>query len=285
MLRLWAKALFVVAVLIGVGYTVTYTDNSRVQTSFDVPAFVFERPAPIIVPDLTTMPPALKQEVVPDDTKKHIAIIVSFLGLNKKVTQEALSVLPNNVTLAYSVHTNDLPHAVKEAKEQGFDVMLNLPMETDDFPLYDAGIKSIYATATPAQNAAVIADVLAEPLPITGFITQNTALMEKMPDFQALMQPVFDKGLAYVSVTTMDNPLHLATDKDVGYVVSPFSLDKDKQDIIKIARQKGTAVIVLPPVPLAIHKAAEWIAHADTDIQFVPIISLLEKQNAKAVSP
>ena len=76
---------------------------------------------------------------VSDATKPRIAIVISGLGISAKATAAALAKLPPQVTLAFAPYAADVQTWVTQARRQGHEVLLEVPMEPFDFPDSDPG--------------------------------------------------------------------------------------------------------------------------------------------------
>ncbi len=109
-----------------------------VQTAgLDIGAADFEPPElPVIVPNRFT---------------HRLSIIVRKLGLNKAVTDLAIT-LPAEVQLAFSPYTVDLATTLAKAQEAGHTILLDLPTSTEAFPFADAGPLALMMDALQEQN-------------------------------------------------------------------------------------------------------------------------------------
>lgn len=70
---------------------------------------------------------------------KPISIIIGGLGINRTLTRRAMNDLPPNVTLSFAAHALDLQNQIDEARQRGFEVMLELPMESKEFDAAEPG--------------------------------------------------------------------------------------------------------------------------------------------------
>ena len=64
----------------------------------------------------------------------RIAIVIGGLGAGAISTADALSRLPPNVTLAFTPYGGDLDNLVARAREKGHEILLQVPMEPNDYP-------------------------------------------------------------------------------------------------------------------------------------------------------
>ncbi|MEJ0044309.1 MAG: divergent polysaccharide deacetylase family protein [Rhizomicrobium sp.] len=89
---------------------------------------------------------------VPDNGKPHIAIVISGLGMSAKQTAAALASLPPQVTLAFAPYASDVQRWVAEARREGHEVLLEVPMEQFDFPDSDPGAHTLRSGAAEDAN-------------------------------------------------------------------------------------------------------------------------------------
>lgn len=82
--------------------------------------------------------------------KKYVAIVVGGLGINGGETRRAISALPETVTLAFAAEAPQLQGWINQARANGHEVMIELPMK--DKAVGDT--VSAY-TLAPANQAAV----------------------------------------------------------------------------------------------------------------------------------
>ena len=62
------------------------------------------------------------------DGHPRIAIVIGGLGISARQTTAALNGLPPGVTLAFAPYAGDTQHWVSEARNQGHEVLLEIPM-------------------------------------------------------------------------------------------------------------------------------------------------------------
>ncbi|MBL8643287.1 MAG: divergent polysaccharide deacetylase family protein, partial [Rhodospirillaceae bacterium] len=81
----------------------------------------------------------IKPPAAAPDSKVKLAIVVEGLGLNRTATEAALAKLPPVVTLAFSPYARDLKRLMERAKAKGHEVLIEVPMESKNFPAEDPG--------------------------------------------------------------------------------------------------------------------------------------------------
>ncbi len=81
----------------------------------------------------------------------RIAIVVGGLGISAEATEAALKELPSGVTLAFAPYAADVQHWVAQARKQGHEILLEIPMEPYGLPTSDLGQYTLRSSA--AENA------------------------------------------------------------------------------------------------------------------------------------
>jgi uncharacterized protein len=81
-----------------------------------------------------------------------IVIILGGMGLNEKLTRRAISDLPGEVTFAFAPYGNSLQAQVDNARQNGHEILLQLPLEPVGFPASNPGPKTLLADADQATN-------------------------------------------------------------------------------------------------------------------------------------
>ena len=89
--------------------------------------------------------------VIHSDSPK-IVLILGGMGLNEKLTRKAISDLPASVTFAFAPYGNNLQAQVDKARDEGHEVLLQLPLEPVGFPATNPGPKTLLADADGATN-------------------------------------------------------------------------------------------------------------------------------------
>ena len=83
-----------------------------------------------------------------------IAIIIDGLGLSQTTTEEALTLLPPDITLAFAPYGNSLSRWTRRARSQGHELLVQVPMEPFDYPNNDPGPHTLLTSANAEQNKA-----------------------------------------------------------------------------------------------------------------------------------
>jgi polysaccharide deacetylase 2 family uncharacterized protein YibQ len=86
------------------------------------------------------------------DGRPRIAIVIAGLGISANATEAALKDLPPGVTLSFAPYAGDVQHWVSAARDAGHEVLLEVPMESYDFPDSDLGAHTLRSGAGDDVN-------------------------------------------------------------------------------------------------------------------------------------
>ena len=103
---------------------------------------------PMIAPDGRVPAQAYARPFRPNG-KPRVALIVGGLGLNAVTTRAAIERLPPEVTLSFVPYAENLQGWIDQARAQGHEVMLEMPMEPSGYPNNDPGPYTLLANGNP----------------------------------------------------------------------------------------------------------------------------------------
>jgi uncharacterized protein len=115
----------------------TYGQLPRISKTGDKPSRIYERPTSL--------------NVIHSDTPK-IAILLGGMGLNEKLTTQAVKDLPADITFAFAPYGDNLQEQVNRARHEGHEVFLQVPLEPIGFPANNPGPKTLAGDASDAEN-------------------------------------------------------------------------------------------------------------------------------------
>ena len=200
----------------------------------------------------------------------RIAIIVGGLGLDPQGTAEAIASLPGAVTLGFAPYGPDLDKQVAHARDDGHEIVLQVPMEPFDYPANDPGPHTLTTTAAPAQTLDHLRWHLAR---FTGYVGVSNYLggkfMADQTAFSAALREISGRGLIFVDDGASPRSLtaQLSASLGVSAVAADVAIDADPRPeaidaaLIKletIARAKGHATGTAQALPLSVEKIARF---------------------------
>jgi polysaccharide deacetylase 2 family uncharacterized protein YibQ len=217
-------------------------------------------------------------EQLPGGAKPNgkIAIVVGGLGIGQSVTTEAIIKLLPAVTLAFAPYGTDLDGAVAKAREQGHEVLLQLPMQPFDYPDNDPGPHTLTVEAKPAENIDRLHRVMTR---FTGYVGAINFMGAKFTSNDAALQPILkelgDRGLFFLDDGSSPRSLAQSTAQNVKATAARAdavvdaaqradAIDKELEKLEALARERGLAIGVASALPLSIERIARWTKGLET---------------------
>ena len=86
------------------------------------------------------------------DTRPRIAVVVTHLGLSPQLTQRVITELPGQITLGFAPYARSLGDWIQQARDDGHEVLIGLPMEPSDYPRNDPGPNGLMLANSQEEN-------------------------------------------------------------------------------------------------------------------------------------
>jgi polysaccharide deacetylase 2 family uncharacterized protein YibQ len=218
----------------------------------------------------------------------RIAILVGGLGISPTATGEAVAKLPPAMTLAFAPYGTDLERHVARARDNGHEVMLQVPMEPFDYPDNDPGPHTLTAKAKAAENLDRLHWTMAR---FSGYVGVVNFMGARITADEAAMGPILReigaRGLGFVDDGSSSRSLAAAVaqragtpaakaDRVVDGVARADEIDRELARLEELARERGVAVGSASALPLTIERLARWSKGLEArGILLVPVSSVL----------
>ena len=219
-----------------------------------------------------------------------ISVIIDGLGLSQTTTQEALSLLAPDITLAFAPYGNSLARWTRRARAQGHELLVQVPMEPFDYPNNDPGPHTLLTSANAQANKASLNWVLGRFDEYVGvmnymgarFSTDEMAGSDFMREMKA-------NGLMYVETGASGRSRlnALASDLSVPNLRADLVIDARGRaadietrliQLETIAQDKGSALGVASAYPISIRIISEWTQSLrQRGFALVPVTTLLQQ--------
>jgi len=216
--------------------------------------------------------PPLRAYAAPalDNGHPRIAIVVSGLGISAKATAEALATLPPQVTLAFAPYASDVQRWVAEARREGHEVLLEVPMEPFDFPDSDPGPHTLRSGVAEDANTERLVWSLTRFTGYTGVTNLlGGRLMSDSDSLEPVMTYLARRGLLFYD---NGNATHSAAPDVAARAGVPFAqasstidsiqtameIDRQLSDLETRARAGGTASGAGFLYPVTVQRVANW---------------------------
>lgn len=222
----------------------------------------------------------------------RVAILVGGLGVSQAMTSAAIGKLPGAVTLAFAPYGADVETAVADARAQGHEVLLQVPMQPFDYPDSDPGPHTLKVEAQPAENLDHLRWLMAR---FTGYVGLSNFMGAKLTASEAALGPIlreigarglffFDDGssprsLAVATAAGVKTPAGQAN-MVIDGVARAEAIDKELARLEALARERGLALGSASALPLSVERIARWAKDLEAKgILLVPVSATLA--NAK----
>jgi polysaccharide deacetylase 2 family uncharacterized protein YibQ len=205
-----------------------------------------------------------------DDGRPRIAIVISGLGISAKATAAALQGLPAGVTLAVAPYGADAQRWVNEARAQGHEVLLEVPMEPYDFPDSDPGPYTLRSGVDEEVNAERLAWALTR---FTGYVGVTNLLGDRFLADPDSLEPAlvflarrglmfFDNGAASHSaaadVAARAGVAFAQADTTIDTIQTAMEIDRRLSALEEAARAHGAAAGSGFIYPITIDRVSRW---------------------------
>jgi len=233
--------------------------------------------------DLYARPASASGEPRPGQPVR-IALLITNLGLSEVETTQAINSLPGPVTLAYGPYGRNLEGWVRQSRDAGHEVMLQVPLEPFDYPDNDPGPHTLLTSLSPEENLKRLHWIMSRFTGYTGITNYMGAKFTAAQEsFLPMLEEVKSRGLLYLDDGTASRSTagQIARDLGVDYSVSQVVIDEARsakeidlalKKLENIAQQNGYAIGIGSSLPLTIGRAAEWIRTLESKgIELVPI--------------
>jgi polysaccharide deacetylase 2 family uncharacterized protein YibQ len=229
--------------------------------------------------------------VVAAGAPPRIAILVTGLGLPDSPAGDVLDGLPAPMSVAYGAYGRSLQDWVTRARADGHEVLLQIPLEPNNYPAEDPGPHTLLTTLPAEENMKRLQWLMSR---YTGYVGVTNHMGAKFESVQESLQPVLEelkrRGLLYVDGGNAQDSIVLQIANTIGLDYSAVSVqidaDQSAADIAKqlaqleaVARERGAAIGVARAKPATVKQLAEWAAKLEgKGIVLVPVSAAVRSQ-------
>ena len=214
----------------------------------------------------------------------RVAIVIGGLGVSQTGTQQAIAKLPPEVTLAFAPQGNSLGRWMQEARREGHEIIMQVPLEPFDFPNVNPGRNTLTVEASAEQNLQNLHWALSRATNYTGvmnymggrFVTDAAAMGPLMAELGKRGLLYLDDGSSARSLAAElapKNRVPLATgDTAIDAVRDRGAVLTKLDELERTARAKGFALGTGSAFDVTVDAVASWITEAKKrGIEIVPV--------------
>jgi len=239
----------------------------------------------------TAHPPAWLAYAVPAQpigNRPMIAIVLDDVGLDRANAARAIR-LPGPITLSFMTYAEDLARQSAEARRQGHELMLHVPMQPIDHRV-NAGPHALRTEMTPDQVHAQLdwgLDRLAGYVGINNHM--GSAFTRSAPGMAVVMEELRKRGLLFLDSMTISDSVgirlaaqygvpHVARDVFLDDEVNEPAVDAMLRQLERVAQERGYAVGIGHPHPVTLDALARWLPHLrERGFELVPISTIVRR--------
>jgi polysaccharide deacetylase 2 family uncharacterized protein YibQ len=216
--------------------------------------------------------------------------VISGLGIGTSGTADALSKLPGPITFAFAPYNVNVAQLAARARNEGHEVLLQVPMEPYDYPDNDPGPQTLLTSLDTGQNIDRLYWLMSRfqgYVGISNFMGARFTASE--PAFAPVLKETAKRGLIYLDDGTSSRSLagqiaganNLAFAKAevvIDAVPTPAEIDRALARLEAGARERGVVVGVASALPVTVERIAKWAKAAEArGFTLVPISAVANK--------
>ena len=177
-----------------------------------------------------------------------------------------------------------------KAREAGHEILLELPLEPQNYPQNDPGPHTLLTTLPPEENMKRLQWLMSR---FTGYVGVTNHMGEKFQSTQESFQPVLEeikeRGLLYLDDGAAEGSTagRIAGALGLDYAVANIQIDatapggiaKALDRLEALAKERGTAIGVATVKPATVKQLAAWAEQLQSKgIELVPVSAAVRAQ-------
>ncbi len=195
--------------------------------------------------------------------KPKIALVIGGLGLNAKTTRQAIEQLPSDVTLSFVPYSEGLQGWIDLARSNGHEVLIEAPMEPNDYPDNDPGPYTLMAQGRTAETVQKLDWVLSRAagyIGVTNYL--GSKFLNSEPAMAAFTGDLKQRGLAFIDdgtgVKRGGGLPRASADAVVDDQLAGDAIDKQLVLLEAAATRNGQALGSGFAYPLTLDQVSRW---------------------------
>lgn len=214
-----------------------------------------------------------------------IAVVVTGLGLSQDGTAAAINKLPADISLSFSPYGSGLADWIRKAREDGHEVLLDLPLEPINFPAHDAGPLAVLQSHSPGEALAHLDTVMGKAAGYVGLAAPLRSPVASTESWPLMLQELKDRGLLMVGdglVGIDDKALPAAGQVTLVADETPFrtAIDAKLARVMAAAQRDGSAIVYLSARPISFERLLAFIASfPEKNVTLVPVSAVVRPES------
>jgi len=237
---------------------------------------------PVIAPDGRT-PAAAYARPFRANGRPTVSVIVGGLGLNAATTRAAIERLPAEVTLSFVPYADNLQGWIDQARAQGHEVILEIPMEPTGYPNTDPGPYTLLAKAGADDVTAKMNWLLGRA---TGYFAVTNYLGDRFATSDAgtaaFLTILRQRGLSFIDDGSLRRRpgafSRASADRVIDETQDPAAIVGQLNAIEALAKARGSAMGAGFSYPVTVEAVARWTAGLEArGLQLAPASAMTQR--------
>lgn len=203
--------------------------------------------------------------------KPVISVAIIGLGISDTATRDAIEIFPAAVTLVMDPYSTNPDFWVNEARSDGHEVWLKLPVETSLYPLHDPGPQTLMMNGLERQNQNKLNWVLSRATGYSGVVTgYDAAFTNAANALQPVLDTLYMRGLGFIDGNTQPSG---ATETMTESMNTPYAHNQvwidmpstnehaaaSLRQLEVLAQSQGSAIGFIHATPMSMNVLSNWI--------------------------
>lgn len=227
-----------------------------------------------------------------EDRRPKIAILLGGLGVSREQTADVLEKLPRTITLAFTPYGEGLEGWAAKARENGHEIMLQVPMEPFDYPNNDPGPQTLLTSLPSTANIERLNWAMSR---MSGYFGLTSFMGAKFTTSEAALAPVLTetgrRGLVFLDNLTSPRGVIDKLGPETGAATARAELvidanpeagaiDAALAKLEEQARREGAVIGVASALPVTISRLEHWASQLTAKgIALVPVSAVVKRSN------
>lgn len=223
---------------------------------------------------------AYKKPYVLNLNKPFISVVMRDFGLSRELSMKMIKDLPSSVSFILSPYSTAPDNWVQKAREDGHEVWLEMPVETNAFPMKDPGSKGLLTRVSLQYNQDRLGWLLGRTTGYTGVaVFTDSALDNAGQMFKNIARSMSRRGLGYLELNPAggyfkDVAQEEGTPRAQNSALIDFLINGSEAQEKAMFRINGNGgdIVVIAPTANNIEAAKNWLNELQNQgIQSAPV--------------
>lgn len=198
----------------------------------------------------------------------RVAIIFKNFGIDKNGSAQIIKGMPGNVSFSFSPYAQNMDEQIKDARKKGHETYVDLLLSSKSFLDTDTGPLAMDITASQEELINRIKQALSVDAPLGGMVVnRGDAGVDNMERLENVFKVLEKLGLLLLNGSE-EETIDLIRVGGLARNKADLIIDSDytKDSIIsrlqlaeRIAKEKGTVIIIAEPKPLVVLEIRNWV--------------------------